>query len=241
MNAREYTTTEAQHELARRGCPGRAYSSFYTRITSAGIGHRRGGRWYFTADDIDALTERIGVHSADEYSIDTAIVEIRARIGHVVTQGALYKLRSVHHIGRRVGGVASFSEQDIAAICALYTRAGRTGTLHGGPRIPAPAPNAGPEKHLPTIAPRPRTPAPAPDASYTTPELRAEIYRRTGRHVRSTWLGNSFAPSGGLHWTGGDLLHICAHLDDHPGWRRPQIAPTAAPAVGHSVTCKVAG
>ena len=233
MNVREYTTAEARRELERRGCPKGPYVTFHDRITRAGIGHRRGGRWYFTADDIDALTERIGVVRSDEYSIDAAIAEIRARIGRVVTRGALYRMRIAHHIGHRVGKAAYFAEQDIAAICALYTSAGRTGTPHGGPRTRTPAPDASRTVRVCTYSSRPRTPA--PEASYTTPELRTEIYRRTGRRVRSAWLGHRFTPSGGLHWTGGDLMHICAHLDDHPGWRHHQIAPAAMPVGGGSV------
>ena len=213
MNAREYTAAEARRELERRSCPKGPYKTFYTRITRAGIGHRRDGRWYFTEDDIDALTERIGVRRADEYSFDATIAEIRARIGRVVTRSALYRLRREYHIGHRVGGTVCFAEQDIAAICAHYTHSDRFDRMVSR--------NAAP-----------RTRGPAPNARYTTPELRTEIHRLTGRHVRSTWLGHSFAPSGGLHWTGGDLLHICAYLDDHPGWRRPQIAADAAPVGG---------
>ena len=144
-----------------------------------------------------------------EYTTKEARRELERR---VVTGNALYRLRSDHLIGHRVGMAVYFTEQDIAAICAHYTHSERLVSRDAAPR----------------------TRTPAPDASYTTPELRAEIYRRTGRRVRSAWLGYHFTPSGGLHWTGGDLVHICAHLDVHAGREQRQIAPDAARIGGGS-------
>ena len=51
-----------------------------------------------------------------------------------------------------------------------------------------------------------------PKGAYTSTELLAKLYERTGRHVSIAWLERRYTPSNGERWSYGDLLRICAWI-----------------------------
>lgn len=198
MNAREYTTIEAQRELERRGCPHLSRGGFVNRVVRQRIGRRRKNRIYLTAAEIDELAVQLGVRRSDEYSVDEALADLARRTGKILSAAGFsywYKKRSA---GRRVGRRRVFSGREVDELCAHY----------GAPAAPLGAGAA---------VPSTTTRAPVPGGTYNSVELCTEIYRRTGRRVRNTWLGHHFPPGDGLRWTGEDLVHICAYLDAHAG------------------------
>ena len=208
MSAREYTTKEALRELERRGCPHLSHGGFVNRVVRQRIGRRRKNRIYLTAAEIDELAVQIGVRRSDEHSVDEALAELARRTGKILTAAGFGYWYQKRRAGRRVGRRRVFSRREVDELCAHYG-------------APATARGAG------AAVPSTTTRTPVPGGPYNSVELCTEIYRRTGRRVRNTWLGHHFPPSGGLRWTGEDLVHICAYLDAHAGLgQRPHRNPS---------------